>query len=168
MLASIIEKTTGKKIDSYANEYLFKPLGIKKYEWNKYPGTDLPAAASGLRLTSRDLLKFGLLYLNDGKYNGKQILPAAWVKESFQYHINRPLRPGSIKTGYGYQFFLGSRQAGTRIADWALAVGNGEQRIFIDKSNDLVVVVTAGNYNLWDIKNNSDALVLSFIYPALK
>lgn len=168
LLASIIERTTGKKIDAFANEYLFKPLGIKQYEWNRYPGTDLPAAASGLRLTSRDLLKFGLLYLDGGKYNGKQILSQEWVTESFRYHINRPGRPGSLRNGYGYQFFLLSRPVGNRIAGLALAVGNGEQRIFIDNANDLVVVVTAGNYNLWDIKNNTDGLVFTFIYPALK
>lgn len=168
LLASIIERTTGKKADAFANEYLFKPLGIKRYEWNRYPGTDLPAAASGLRLTSRDLLKFGLLYLDGGNYNGKQILSPEWVKESFQYHINRPTRPGSTRNGYGYQFFLLSRPVGNRIAGGALAVGNGEQRIFIDNENELVVVVTAGNYNLWDIKNNTDALVFNFVYPALK
>lgn len=53
LLAAIIEKTTGKKVDQFAKEYLFQPLGIEKFEWIKYPGTDMPAAASALRLTSR-------------------------------------------------------------------------------------------------------------------
>src|SRR5688572_6968066 len=66
LLAAIIEKTTGKKIDAFANEYLFQPIGITTFEWVKYPGTDLPAAASGLRLRSRDLLNFGLLYSDKG------------------------------------------------------------------------------------------------------
>ena len=72
LLAAIIEKTTGKKVDQFAKEYLFQPLGIEKFEWIKYPGTDMPAAASALRLTSRDLLKFGLLYNNSGTWNDKK------------------------------------------------------------------------------------------------
>jgi CubicO group peptidase (beta-lactamase class C family) len=105
VLASIIEKATGKRVDEFANEYLFKPLGITKFTWTKFPGTDVLAAASGLRLTSRDLLKFGLLYLNDGKVNGETILPASWIAESIQMHIGR-LPFGNFKQGYGYQVLV--------------------------------------------------------------
>ena len=168
LLAAIIEKQTGKKIDQFANEYLFQPLGIKKYEWHRYPRTQIPAAASGLRLTSRDLLKFGLLYLNGGRYNNKQILPADWVKESIKEQITRSTPQGTIKAGYGYQFFTRSVSAGNRVVNATIAIGNGNQRIFVDTANNLVAVVTAGNYNIWDIKNNSNALVYNFVYPALK
>ena len=65
LLAAIIEKATGKKVDQFAKEYLFQPLDIKQFEWAKYPDTDQPAAASGLRLRPRDLVKFGLLYSNN-------------------------------------------------------------------------------------------------------
>ena len=105
ILASIIEKATGKRIDEFADQYLFKPLGITKFTWIKFPGTDLPTAASGLRLTSRDLVKFGILYLNDGQFNEKNILPAKWIEESIQMHIGRPAF-GNFKQGYGYQFWL--------------------------------------------------------------
>ena len=81
MLAAIIEKTTGKKIEQFANENLFQPLGIRRFEWAKYPGTDMAAATSGLRLRSRDLLKFGLLYYNDGKWTDKQVVPEKWIAE---------------------------------------------------------------------------------------
>jgi len=167
LLAGIIEKLTGKKIDGFADEYLFQPLGITRYEWNRYPGTQIPAAASGLRLTSRDLLKFGILYLNGGRYN-KQILPANWVKESMKEQITRPIPQGSLKAGYGYQFFTRSVSVNNKVANATIAIGNGNQRIFVDTENNMVVVVTAGNYNTWDIKNNSDALVYNFVYPALK
>lgn len=162
LLASVIENTTGKKVDEFADQYLFQPLGIKRYEWIRYPGTDLPAAASGLRLTSRDMLKFGLLYLNDGRFNRNQVVPADWVQASTQPQIVMG------KRSYGYQFYLGSIPVANKMANVVVAIGNGNQRIFIDKENSLVVVVTAGNYNLWNIKNNSDALVFDFIYPALQ
>jgi CubicO group peptidase (beta-lactamase class C family) len=163
LLAAIIEKTTGKKVDQFANEYLFQPLEIKRFEWVKYPGIDLPAAASGLRLRSRDLMKFGLLYSNEGMWSGKQVVPKSWVSESCQSHVERP-KGG----GYGYQFWLWQDTITRKLTSLVACVGNGDQRIFIDKTNDLLIVVTAGNYNKWEIKNNSGALLKDYIYPSLK
>lgn len=163
LLAAIIEKTTGKKVDQFANEYLFQPLAIKRFEWVKYPGKDLPAAASGLRLRSRDLLKFGLLYSNGGMWKDKQVVPRAWVEESFQSHVQR-----SQGGSYGYQFWLWQDTINQKLTSLVACVGNGDQRIFIDKTNDLLVVVTAGNYNKWDIKNNSGALLKNYVYAALR
>ncbi|MCG7856989.1 beta-lactamase family protein [Flavihumibacter sediminis] len=164
LLAAIIERVSGKKIDAFANEYLFKPLGINKFEWVKFPGTDNPAAASGLRLTSRDLLKFGILYARKGKWNGKQILSGKWVEDSFNTLIKFP---GEGNSSYGYQFrVMNDTMQGKPVRIMA-AVGNGDQRIFLDEVNDLVVVTTAGNYNLWTIKNNAYAL-LRRIYDSLK
>jgi len=162
LLAAIIEKTTGKKVDRFANDYLFQPLGINQFEWAKYPGTDLPAAASGLRLSSRALLKFGLLYSNGGKWNKKQVVPQKWVEESFQSHVQRP-GGGS----YGYQFWLWQDTINNKPIPFVACVGNGDQRIFFDKTNDLLVVTTAGNYNKWTIKKNANALVIEYVYPAL-
>lgn len=163
LLAAIIEKTTGKKIDQFAKEYLFQPLGIEKFEWIKYPGTDMPAAASALRLTSRDLLKFGLLYNNGGKWMDKNILPAKWIEESFYSYVQRP-RGG----GYGYQFWTWNDTINTRPIAFVACIGNGDQRIFFDKTHDLVIVTTAGNYNMWDIEKDAYALVRDYVYPAIK
>lgn len=163
LLAGIIEKTTGKKVDQFAKEYLFQPLGIEKFEWIKYPGTDLPAAASALRLTSRDLLKFGLLYNNGGKWNGQNILPAKWIEESFYSYVERP--GGG---GYGYQFWTWRDTLNKKQVPLVACIGNGDQRILFDKSNDLLIVATAGNYNKWDIENNVYALVKNYVYPAIK
>ena len=162
LLAAIIEKTTGKKVDEFAKEYLFRPLGITTFEWAKYPGTDLPAAASGLRLRSRDLLKFGLLYRNGGLWKDKQVISAKWVEESCTPQVNRP--GGS----YGYQFWLWQDTLMNKPTFIVACVGNGDQRIFLDKTRDLVVVVTAGNYNKWTIKNNAGALVKNYVYAALR
>ena len=162
LLAAIIEKTTGKKIDSFANEFLFQPLGIMRFEWAKYPGTDLPAAASGLRLRSRDLLTFALLYNNNGKWNDKQLVPGKWIDESFQPQVQRP--GGGA---YGYQFWLWDEMIGASTIPIVACVGNGDQRIFFDMANDLLVVITAGNYNKWDIKNDASALMRDYVYPAL-
>lgn len=163
LLAAVIKKVSGLEIDVFAVRYLFGPLGITNYEWKKFPGLDLPAAASGLRLTSRDMLKFGLLYLNDGVYDKKRILEGQWVNESMKTHISR-----GRGEGYGYQFWMmDSKSLG---GDYMLpaCVGNGDQRIFIDQKKQLVVVVTAGNYNKWDIPKGSFELLADYIYPALR
>jgi CubicO group peptidase (beta-lactamase class C family) len=162
LLAAIIEKTTGKKVDQFASEYLFQPLGITRFEWIKYPGTDLPAAASGLRLRPIDLLKFGLMYNQEGVWQGKKIINSKWIEESFQSHVQRP-GGGS----YGYQFWLWQDTINNKPTPIVACVGNGDQRILIDKTNDLVVVTTAGNYNKWTIEKNVDALMKDYIYPAL-
>ncbi len=166
VLASIIEKATGKRVDQFADEYLFKPLGINRYTWIMYPGTRLPAAASGLRLTPRDLIRFGVLYLNNGVYNGRNIIPAAWVSESMQMHFEQSADQNN-RNGYGYQFWLRSLPSSADTNLVAIAIGNGNQRVFIDRPDNTVVVITAGNYNNWSITNNSDKLVEAFIYPAI-
>jgi len=163
LLAAIIQKTTGKNIHEFAKEYLFQPLGIDRTEWIRYPGTDLPAAASALRLRSRDLLKFGLLYKNNGKWNDKNILPAQWIEESFQSHVSRP-----SGGGYGYQFWTWQDSLNNKPVSFVACIGNGDQRILFDKANDLIIVTTAGNYNKWDIENNAYALVKNYVYTAMR
>ncbi len=162
LLAAIIERTTGKPIDEFAREYLFKPLGITTFTWFRYPGADIPAAASGLRLRSRDLLKFGLLYSNKGVWKGKQIVPAQWVKESFQPQVKRS------GGAYGYQFWIWDDTVNNKPIQVVNCVGNGDQRIIFDEENDLVVVITAGNYNKWNIRKNSAAVMRDYIIPAME
>lgn len=167
LLSIIIERTTGKKIDEFAKEYLFSPLGITTFEWIKMPGTNIPAAASGLQLRSRDLLKFGILYHNKGKWNGKQILSRSWIEQSFHTTIPRPAsttRPKSTG-GYGYQFWTFNDTIQTHPVYIVAAVGNGDQRIYFDEKNNLLVVITAGNYNIWTIQQNSYA-ILKRIYDS--
>ncbi|MEO6051026.1 MAG: serine hydrolase, partial [Pyrinomonadaceae bacterium] len=74
LLAAIIKKTTGSDIENFVKRHLLTPLGITKHEWAKLK-TGEPDADSGLRLRSRDIARMGLLVMNSGKWNGKQILP---------------------------------------------------------------------------------------------
>lgn len=154
LLAEIIKRVSGKNIHEFAKEYLFEPIGILKSEWTISPATNSPAAASGLRLTPKDMLKFGILYLHKGKWGTKQILSKEWVDESLTSHIAR-----ADGGGYGYQFWINNYTIQRKTLTIPVAVGNGDQRIFIDDQNNLLVVTTAGNYNIWDIENNANALL---------
>jgi CubicO group peptidase (beta-lactamase class C family) len=163
LLAAIIEKTTGKRIDQFANEFLFQPLGIEKFEWAKYRRTDIPAAASGLRLRPRDMLKFGLLYNDNGKWGDKTILSPKWIESSFQSHMRY-----SETGGYGYQFWTWQDTIENKIIPFVYCDGNGDQKIIFDKTHDLLIISTAGNYNKWDIPNHVYALLKRFVFPAIK
>jgi len=163
LLGCIIEKATGEKLDEFAKKFLFEPLGIKKFYWRKFAGIDLSAAAWGLRLRPRDMLKFGLLYFNNGKWNDKQIIPAGWVEESLRSQIQRD----SVGGGYGYQFWTWTGEIFDRPVQIGAAVGNGDQDIIIDKKNGLLIVATAGNYNK-KIAKDVNAMLIDYIYPALQ
>jgi len=166
VLAAIIKKVSGKPIDEYARENLFAPLGISHWLWLKVsPNSDMPSAAAGLRMRSRDLLKFGLLYQQEGKWEGRQLIPAWWVDSTLQPHIDRNGLGG--KGGYGYQFWTFPYQLKDGIDEVPSCVGNGDQKVYIDRKHDLVVVVTGGNYNHFGIPKNANALLGDYIYPAL-
>lgn len=78
LLSAIIQKTSGKPMDQYLNEKLFVPLGIKDWEWLK-DQTGNPLAYAGLSLTGTDLAKFAYLFLNNGMWQGKQIISKQWI-----------------------------------------------------------------------------------------
>ena len=95
LLSHIFRQVTGEKVDEYAAEYLFKPLGMR-YQWKLSP-TGLPDTEGGLYLSSRDLAKIGLLFLGNGSRDGKQIVSADWVKDSVTPRVT--VGKGPVKYG---------------------------------------------------------------------
>jgi CubicO group peptidase (beta-lactamase class C family) len=150
-LGIIVDRATGKRLKAFAEENLFSPLGVKAGEW----GTDAEGHNNGcadLHLTARDAAKFGLLYLNDGVYDGNQIVSADWVHDSLQSYsedINVsggfPKNYGLVISdiGYGYQWW--SARAGNHYFD--LAWGHGGQFIVLLDEFDMVIVLTS--YPFW-------------------
>jgi CubicO group peptidase (beta-lactamase class C family) len=146
-LGIIVDRATGTNLKAYAEENLFSPIGVEAGDW----GTDAEGHNNGcgdLHFTARDAAKFGLLYLNDGEYEGNQVIPADWVKESLQRHsedinltggfpANWGLSIGDI--GYGYQWW--SARVGDHHFDYA--AGHGGQLIVLLDELDMIIVVTA-------------------------
>jgi len=95
IIVQILKNTTGKDMKDYVDEYLFKPLGIKDYSFDKSPN-GLTKAAAGMKLRSRDMLKIGILALQLGKYNGQQIISKNWVKKANDSYVDN----GKHKYGY--------------------------------------------------------------------
>ena len=113
-------------------------------------------------MRSRDLLKFGILYLDKGRFNFKQIISSKLIEETIQTHIYT-----EEPYGYGYQFWILSDSINGQIVKTVEASGNGGQKIEINQSKKLVLVITAGNYNVPDMVNTSYDLYLDFVYPSI-
>ena len=123
----------------------------------------VPSPASGLRLRPRDLAKFGSLYLHDGRWNGRQVLPREWVHESTRRRLTFP---GQQARGYAYQWWHACYATPSGVIEVPTAVGNGMQRIFLLRAQRTVVTVLSGRYN--DLSSNPpERLLLEFIIPAL-
>ena len=111
---------------------------------------NMPGAAWGLRLRSRDLAKFGLLYMNYGKWGNTQVLDSDWVKQSLSAQISRPSENPNVPRGYGFQFWTDLLIQPRYKNDIPFAHGNGGQFIFFWRSMGILLVFTGGNYNQID------------------
>jgi len=146
LLGEIIKRTTGSYIDEFAERTLFKDLGISNYAWLN-GDTLISINTGGLDVRPRDMAKLGQLFLNDGKWNGKQITSGNWVKESIRGH--KKLRNGLFgdKKSYGYQWWQRTFKITNRDIESFYAIGGGGQFIFVFPEFDMVVVSTAQNFD---------------------
>jgi CubicO group peptidase (beta-lactamase class C family) len=143
LLAAVVQKATGRPLDAFAREALLEPLGVSEADWIRYPsGQGDAVAASGLRLRPRDMAKIGQLFLSGGVWNGRRVVPSAWLEAAVSPQISAA-SPGAF---YGYQTWLGRSLVAGREVRWAMAAGLGGQRIFVVPEAELVLVTTAGLY----------------------
>jgi CubicO group peptidase (beta-lactamase class C family) len=140
LLSFLIKKTTGKEADDYAKERLFSPLGIE-YAWKRTP-RGLADTEGGLYLRPRDLAKLGYLFLKDGVWEGKRILPEGWVKEATTRQVE--LDGGGA---YGYKWWIAPRQEPGSPAAYA-AIGYGGQLLIVVPDLQLLAVFTG--WNIYD------------------
>ena len=120
MLAEIVQKVTGEKLIDYLDTRLFQPLHISRPHWDESP-QGVNCGGWGLMLKTEDMAKMGQLFLQKGKWNGKQLVPAAWLKEMSSYQV--PSVPSGTRfedlekvglnknnnewvQGYGYQMWM--------------------------------------------------------------
>jgi CubicO group peptidase (beta-lactamase class C family) len=142
LLAHVLKQATGKHAHEYAAEHLFAPLGIERHFWKQTP-TGLVDAEGGLYLTARDLAKIGYLYLKDGSWEGRRVLPEGWVKASITPSTQR-LTVGSASPNYGYQWWLLPRDPKAPARAYA-ALGYGGQHLIVVPDRELVAVFTGWN-----------------------
>jgi CubicO group peptidase (beta-lactamase class C family) len=148
LLSAILQKATGESMFDYAKTRLFAPLGISNADWGYDPqGYSIGAWAMGLTL--RDMAKLGWLFLKNGLWEGRSVIPKQWIAETL---VNRVwlTYPDGRRGGYGYFWWtkplaMGIRQGDTRQHETFYAAGAAGQRIFAVPELQLVVAMTANS-----------------------
>ncbi|MBV8253398.1 MAG: serine hydrolase [Chitinophaga sp.] len=161
LLGQIVERSTGMNIREFAKRYLFQPLGITNFFWTTRPD-GIAWMPSGLRMRPIDMAKIGRLYLQQGQWQGQQLLPASWIAQSTHWTINS----SETGWGYGFQFWCNRPQIAGQQVDMAQAVGNGGQMICMIPAMDLEIVMTAGYYN--DETDPANDILVKEILTAIK
>jgi CubicO group peptidase (beta-lactamase class C family) len=154
LLSAVLTKVTGAQASMLARDRIFRPLGIRGgWRWPD-DGQGVSVGGDGLAMRARDLAKLGQLYLQEGRWNGKQVVPAAWVRRSTRKQA--VLAPGQ---GYGYQWWVQDGPRGTAYA----ALGFGGQAIVVLPALDLVVVLTTVPRGETDVR-----AIVRLILPAVE
>ncbi|WP_296386335.1 serine hydrolase [Winogradskyella sp.] len=164
LLGVILNESLDKPLELYMDEKLFAPLGIRNYI-NQTEGTEtIPYFGGGMHLTSRDMLKFGQLYLNKGIWKEKQIISENWVEESFKKHTR--LQDQKDKNEYGYQWWHYTYTIDGKAINSIEARGAGGQYIFVIPELESVIVITSGNYRNGKTRQ-PEKIIEEYILPAM-
>ena len=138
LLSVILTRRSGKSLRRYMLDELFRPLGIPLGEWDRDPqGRYL--GGNNMSLRPRDMLKFGQLYADGGRFEGRQLVPEAWIRASWRPTGSSPWN------GHGYGYLWWMRRWGGERAYFAW--GYGGQFIVVVPRLDLVAVATSSLRN---------------------
>lgn len=164
LLSAVLQKATGMNARSYANQHLFAALGISQVmekDWSSDP-QGITSGIAGLYLTPRDLAKYGFLYLNSGTWDGQQVVPIDWVKESTreQAYIGEDGYAGGLDRRFGYMWSIFPDE------HYYGYLGRGGQELFVLPQENMVIVFTGA------LEVGQEGILLSlindYIVPSLR
>ena len=156
MLSAIVQKVTGSTVLDYLQPRLFEPLGMGRPTWVASP-QGISAGAYGLMVRTEDIAHLGQLYLQKGMWQGRQVIPAAWVAQATVLQTSNGSSPASDwDQGYGYQFWRSRHD--TYRGDGAFG-----QYMMIMPDQDAVVAITSGVRDMQSVMN----LVWDKLLPAM-
>jgi CubicO group peptidase (beta-lactamase class C family) len=156
MQSAIVQKATGQTVLDYLRPRLFEPLGIENPTWGTSP-QGISLGGYGLSIRTEDIARFGQLYLQKGKWNGQQLVPAAWVEAATARQTSNGSNPNSDwDQGYGYQFWRARH--GAYRGDGAFG-----QYCIVMPEQDAVVAITSGVRDMQSVLS----LVWDKLLPAM-
>jgi len=156
MVSAIVQQLTGQRVVDYLGPRLFEPLGIAAPVWETCP-RGINTGGWGLSLRTEDIARFGQLYLQDGVWEGRRILPAGWVAEATRRHVdNSAERSGDWAQGYGFQFWR-------CFHDCYRGDGAFGQFCVVMPKHDAVLAITSGVGDMQAVLN----LVWEHLLPAM-
>jgi CubicO group peptidase (beta-lactamase class C family) len=164
LLGIAMDSVISEPLELFMDNNLFQKLAISNYiMFSDLKGT--PYFGGGMYLTSKDMVKFGELYLNKGKWKTKRILSRKWIKNSFRNYL--ALENTADKNGYGYLWWHHTYQVKGKSVESIEARGAGGQYIFVIPRLKTVVVITSGNYR--NGKTQQPEIIFeNYILPYLK
>lgn len=163
LIGQMIERESGERFDQYVASRVFDQIGIADVEWTRSPSGEIQSGGQ-LSLRARDAEWIGRLVLNEGRWYGEQIVPAAWIAEM--------LTPASWPRqdlSYGYLWWRAEFRVGAsdRTVDTMMMMGNGGNIVAVIPEYDAVVVVQSRNYNTPDDFEISRDLIERFVLDGL-
>lgn len=158
MLGAIIYQTTGKTLEEYLKPRLFDKLGITDFDWEKSP-QGLNTAGYGLRISTRDIAKFGLMYQQKGMWDGQPILTESWVGQATRKQVPSQEGDGDWSQGYGYQFWRCKPEPGFYRGDGAYG-----QYCIVIPQYEMVIAVNSESADM----GKSMQIIWDHILPGIK
>ena len=150
MLGMLVAEVSNMSVKEYLHEKIWSKIGMQDDAFYLTDKQEVEMSLGGLNVTLRDMAKFGQLYLNNGKWNGNQIVPFEWVANS-TIPLDKHVQPNagdefsSDAWGYGYQWWV----PGPEVSDYT-AHGIYNQFIYINPQSNVVIAKTSSNYNFVD------------------
>ncbi len=141
-LGAAISNKSNKSVPDFAQEYLFGPLQFDTVYWLFSP-TNRAMTGCCLFISGRDMIKLGQLYLDEGRWNGEQIISSNWIEKSVTKAVDLNL---GFTDGYGYQWWMKEFTVDGQSVDAFFAAGNGGQFIYVFPSLNAVISLTGENY----------------------
>ncbi len=163
LIGAIIEETSGMSLNDYANERVFKPLGIKKYYWYTNPSNQTVASGT-LFLSTLDFAKLGVLVANEGKWANQQIIPADYIENVIQsksfviYDV----------WSYGMLWYKSKAIIKGREIEYLWASGNGGNHLIIVPEEELVISLTSTAYGQRQYMHVRSRAIMNKIFNALE
>ena len=165
LLTGVIQKSTGKYLPLFLYEDVLLPMEIEKFQMKTSP-KGRGYLAGDFYLRPIDFTKFGLLVLNQGTWNGQQLISSEWIQKSTKAHIKGSWPKNS---NYGYLWRLLTRNVGGKHMKTIEAWGNGGQFLIIIPEVEMTITFTGGNYNLFpEMEEKPFEILEKYILPSVK
>jgi CubicO group peptidase (beta-lactamase class C family) len=144
-LGQVIATATRQAIPAFADQVLFGPMNIQSAKWAQFDNGSQTDTGGHIQMRPRDMIKLGQLVLQQGQWNGQQLVSAAWVAESTRQHTQ--FNTLARRNGYGYLWWRSVEIVNGKSYEMIFADGNGGQLILVVPALELVAVFTGENYN---------------------
>lgn len=166
LVGMAIEELSGMSLRDYAEQKLFKPLGIRQFYWFAN-ASNQTGAAGNLYLTTLDFAKLGMLITNEGKWNGRELIASEYIAKLANRKQTAIGDWFFLADSYGMFWYKASRTFGRKKLEYLFASGNGGNHLIVVPSENMVIALTSSAYGQ-RYQHRRSALIMDKIFTALE